>query len=42
MPALPAATTSVDEYPEHTKLRAVSDRSQAIGEFLEWVQLPAD
>ena len=26
-----------DEYPEHDKLAKVSDRSQAIGEFLEWL-----
>lgn len=25
-------------YPEHDKLRAISDKSQAIGEFLEWLQ----
>jgi hypothetical protein len=27
----------VAEYPEHAKLAAVSDRSQAIGEFLDWL-----
>lgn len=26
------------DYPEHEKLQAVIDRSQAIGEFLEWYQ----
>jgi hypothetical protein len=25
-------------YPQHDKLRAVRDQSQAIGEFLEWLQ----
>ena len=25
-----------DDYPEHTKLKAVQDQTQAIGEFLEW------
>lgn len=25
------------EYPEHEKLQAVVDRSQAIGEFLDWL-----
>lgn len=25
-------------YPEHEKLRSISDQSQAIGEFLEWLQ----
>lgn len=25
-------------YPEHEKLRAISDKSQAIGEFLEWLE----
>jgi hypothetical protein len=25
------------EYPEHIKLHAVRDKSQAIGEFLEWL-----
>jgi len=28
----------VSDYPEHDKLQAISDRSQAIGEFLEWLQ----
>lgn len=27
----------MSEYPEHEKLKLVSDRSQAIGEFLEWL-----
>ena len=26
------------EYPEHNKLHAVRDRSEAIGEFLEWLR----
>jgi hypothetical protein len=26
------------EYPEHEKLQAVKERSQAIGEFLEWME----
>jgi len=26
------------EYPEHDKLHAVVDKSQAIGEFCEWLQ----
>jgi len=25
------------EYPEHMKLKAVQEKSQAIGEFLEWL-----
>jgi hypothetical protein len=25
------------DYPEHDKLSAVKDKSQAIGEFLEWL-----
>lgn len=25
------------EYPQHEKLKAVKDQSQAIGEFLEWL-----
>lgn len=25
-------------YPEHEKLAAISDKSQVIGEFLEWAQ----
>jgi len=28
----------VDPYPEHTKLHAVAERTQAVGEFLEWLQ----
>jgi hypothetical protein len=27
----------VAEYPEHEKLKLVKDRSQAIGEFLDWL-----
>lgn len=26
-----------DPYPEHTRLSAIHDKSQAIGEFLEWL-----
>jgi hypothetical protein len=26
------------DYPEHAKLANVSDKSQAIGEFLEWIE----
>lgn len=26
-----------DEYPEHKKLHTVSDKSQAAGEFLDWL-----
>ena len=29
-------------YPEHEKLRAVSERSQAIGEFLDWLRTPKE
>lgn len=25
------------DYPEHEKLRAISEKSQAIGEFIEWL-----
>lgn len=25
-------------YPEHDKLRKISDRSQACGEFLDWLE----
>jgi hypothetical protein len=28
---------AVDAYPEHEKLTAISDASQAIGEFLDWL-----
>lgn len=28
---------SSQAYPEHEKLKRVSDKSQAIGEFLEWL-----
>lgn len=24
-------------YPEHEKMKAIKDKSQAIGEFLEWL-----
>lgn len=26
-----------EKYPEHQKLSAISDKSQAIGEFLDWL-----
>lgn len=26
-----------DKYPEHEKLKKVSDKSQAIGEFIDWL-----
>lgn len=29
--------TSPDKYPEHEKLKLISAESQAIGEFLEWL-----
>ena len=25
-------------YPEHDKLRAINDKSQVVGEFLEWLE----
>ncbi len=28
----------MSEYPEHEKLVAVKDKSQAIGEFMDWLQ----
>lgn len=28
----------MNEYPEHQKMKAVKERSQAIGEFLDWAQ----
>lgn len=28
---------AVTTYPEHEKMAAVKDRSQAIGEFIEWL-----
>ena len=28
----------MSQYPEHEKLQAVKDKSQAIGEFIEWLQ----
>jgi len=31
-------SASVEKYSEHQKLQAVKDKSQAIGEFLEWLQ----
>ena len=27
----------MSDYPEHEKLKAIKDRSQAIGEFIEWL-----
>ena len=30
------------EYPEHQKLKAVKSRSQAIGEFLDWLSNEKD
>lgn len=27
----------IEDYPEHTKLSAIKDKSQAIGQFLEWL-----
>lgn len=27
----------MNEYPEHQKLKAISDKSQAVHEFLEWL-----
>ncbi len=27
-----------EQYPEHEKLKAVRDKSQAIGDFLEWLR----
>src|SRR5512135_3462017 len=47
---IPTTTTTVDstteevpltdseQYPEHEKLHMVKDRSQSIGEFLEWLR----
>lgn len=29
----------MNEYPEHEKLNKVKDQSQAIGEFLEWLNV---
>ena len=28
---------SESKYPEHEKLSAISDKSQACGEFIEWL-----
>jgi hypothetical protein len=28
----------MSDYPEHDKMRAVKERSQSIGEFLEWLR----
>jgi hypothetical protein len=27
----------MSQYPEHDKLSAVADRTQAVGDFLEWI-----
>lgn len=27
----------MSDYPEHERLKAISDKSQAIGEFVEWL-----
>lgn len=35
-----AQVEAADPYPEHTKLKAISEKSQAIGEFLD-IFLPA-
>lgn len=32
----------MSEYPEHDKLQAISDKSQTIGEFLDWVRFEKD
>ena len=32
----------MSEYPEHDKLDQVHDKSQAIGEFLDWLQNERD
>ena len=34
--------TDAELYPEHVKLRAIADKSQAIGEFLDWLSLPTE
>ena len=34
----PVKSDGLENYPEHRKLAAVKDKSQAIGEFLEWAQ----
>jgi hypothetical protein len=28
----------MSDYPEHDKLRAIADQTQAIGEFVEWLE----
>jgi hypothetical protein len=33
-----AGTGPASAYPEHEKLRAVADQTQAIGEFTEWLE----
>jgi hypothetical protein len=32
----------MSDYPEHDKLRAIHEQSQAIGEFLDWLRSPVD
>ena len=34
-----ARIAEIIDYPEHAKLKAVQDRSQAIGEFLDWLSV---
>ena len=34
----PQQTKAEMEYPEHEKLKAVSDKSHLLGEFLEWLE----
>ena len=29
---------NMSDYPEHDKLRAIADQTQAIGEFIEWLE----
>ena len=36
--AEPKSEALIEEYPEHMKLRAISDESQAIYNFLEWCE----
>lgn len=31
-------TDAKEQYPEHEKLKAVSDKSQEIGQFLDWMR----
>lgn len=32
----------MSDYPEHEKMTAVQEQSQAVGEFLEWLQTPTE